>query len=194
MRTPLARARGSVELLSTGGVIAQGSAGRLRPASLVRMSPWLPLGVPVRGSDCEVALAPARIRGLLGQDSCLGVVVGSELGEIPGLIGALGHELGNPAKPVVLTGARVPVHRVGTDAPGNVADAIRVALSAEAWGLGVLVVLGGRVHAGAEIAFEAGDGAGLVRSEPWGPIGLVSERGVEIVRRPIAGPGVAGPG
>lgn len=185
---------GSVELISTGGVLAQGSAGRLRPASLVRMSPWLPAGVPVRGSDCELSASPARIRELLGQASCLGVVVGAELGEIPGLIAALGRELGNPARPVVVTGARVPMHRVGTDAPGNVADAIRVVLSAKAQGLGVLVVLGGRVHAGAEVVFEMGNGADPVRSEPWGPIGLVSERGAEIVRRPIVGVGVAGAG
>lgn len=181
--------RGFLQLYSVGGVIAQGPGGRLRPASLVRMSRWLPEGIPVKGDDLDAEGAADRIARSAGEARCLGVVVALEIAAIGSQALEIGAVLSAGAGTIVLTGARVPMHRVGTDAPGNIADAIRVACEAGARGLGVLVVLGGRVHAGSEVVCEDAEGGARVRSEPWGPIGLVSERGVEIVRRPVAGPG-----
>src|SRR3954467_1474825 len=48
--------------------------------------------------------------------------------------------------PVVFTGAIRPASSPGADGPANLLDAVSVAASAEAAGMGVLVVFGGEIH------------------------------------------------
>ncbi len=48
--------------------------------------------------------------------------------------------------PIVFTGAIRPASAPGADGPANIADAASVAASADASGLGVLVVFGGEIH------------------------------------------------
>lgn len=50
-------------------------------------------------------------------------------------------------KPVVFTGAMIPVNQSATDGPRNLANAIRLVLSPDAQTLGVVVCMNGEVHA-----------------------------------------------
>jgi L-asparaginase len=87
------------------------------------------------------------------------------------------------AKPVVVTGAMRNASEPDYDGPRNLADAVRVAATPAAEGLGTLVVLGGRIiggdqaikaHATALDAFQSRDGQ---------PVGEVAEGRVTITRR-----------
>lgn len=177
-------ARGFIQLLSLGGTISQGSGGTLRPSSLIKMARWLPPDIPVRGADATMPMAPDRIVEALNQSGCIGVVVALDLSGIESLIRELGSTSTPNVVPIILTGAVIPPRSAGTDAPGNIADALRVACDPATRGLGVLVVVQGRIHAGAEVRFGSIDRGQLPHSEPLGPIGLVTPQGVEIVRRP----------
>lgn len=82
------------------------------------------------------------------------------------------HRVFAPAKPVVLTGAMRPATSLQSDGPQNLQDSIAIAAGSEA--SGVLVVMAGTVHAGAEVrkihpyrldVFSSGDSGPLARIE-----------------------------
>ncbi|OYT99885.1 MAG: L-asparaginase [Burkholderiales bacterium PBB1] len=84
-----------------------------------------------------------------------------------------------PAKPVVLTGAMRPATSARADGPGNLRDAVRVALASGRVGrAGVVAVLAGQVHGARQVrkahptrldAFDSGEA---------GPLGVVQGDGV----------------
>jgi L-asparaginase len=79
------------------------------------------------------------------------------------------------AKPIVFTGAMRAASDLGWDGPANLIAAVRTAASAEARGQGVLVVMGDRIFAGADVTkahthmLDAFDSPGL------GPLGVVDD-------------------
>ena len=93
-----------------------------------------------------------------------------------------------PTKPVVLTGAMRPATSARADGPGNLRDAVRVALeSARVGRAGVVAVMAGQVHGAHQVrkahparldAFDSGEA---------GPLGWVQADGVSW------GPGAADP-
>ncbi|HEX7438913.1 MAG TPA: asparaginase, partial [Caldimonas sp.] len=96
------------------------------------------------------------------------------------------HRVFAPLKPVVLTGAMRPATSLQADGPQNLQDAITLAAGSEA--SGVLVVMAGTVHAGAEVrkihpyrldAFSSGESGALARIE---------EGRVRLLRRWPVGP------
>jgi L-asparaginase len=78
-------------------------------------------------------------------------------------------------KPIVFTGAMRAASDLGWDGPANLIAAVRTAASAEAIGQGVLVVMGERIFAGADVTkihthmLDAFDSPGL------GPLGVVDD-------------------
>ena len=56
------------------------------------------------------------------------------------------------AKPVVVTGAMRPPTAMGTDADGNLMDAVRIAASPESAGKGVLTVLNNEIHSARDVS------------------------------------------
>ena len=55
-------------------------------------------------------------------------------------------------KPVVITGAMRPPTSIGTDADANLMDAVRIAATAHAGGMGVLTVLNNEIHSGRDVS------------------------------------------
>jgi L-asparaginase len=77
--------------------------------------------------------------------------------------------------PVVFTGAIRPASAPGADGPANLVDAVSVAASAEAAGMGVLVCFGGEIHHARGV--RKTDTVSLVAfsSPQTGPLGRVTE-------------------
>ncbi|HEX2016434.1 MAG TPA: asparaginase [Solirubrobacteraceae bacterium] len=77
--------------------------------------------------------------------------------------------------PIVFTGAIRPASAPGADGPANLVDAISVAASAEAVGLGVLVVFGGEVHHARCVRKTDTTSLTAFSSPQTGPLGRVTE-------------------
>jgi L-asparaginase len=77
--------------------------------------------------------------------------------------------------PIVFTGAIRPASAPGADGPANLVDAVSVAASAEASGMGVLVCFGGEIHHARGV--RKTDTVSLVpfSSPQTGPLGRVTE-------------------
>ncbi|MEV0144491.1 MULTISPECIES: asparaginase [unclassified Nonomuraea] len=189
-----------VIVLSTGGTIAtrrdtQGvGLAKDGAGDLLGRLPIDP-GVEVDGVDVLCAgsylFTPAdmrevvlRIREALADHRVLGVVVthGTDAMEETAYLADLFHD---DPRPVVFTGAQRPADAVDGDGPRNLADAITVAASGAARGLGVLICFDGVVHAArgtrkthtvALAAFSAPDG---------GPLGRVRAGEVDITLTPV---------
>ncbi|MCC7275386.1 MAG: asparaginase [Alphaproteobacteria bacterium] len=86
--------------------------------------------------------------------------------------------------PVVLVGAQRPASALGTDAGPNLLHAVRVAGSAEARGLGVLVLLNDEIHAAREVTKTSTLRLQTFRSPDFGLLGHADADRVVIYRRP----------
>lgn len=91
---------------------------------------------------------------------------------------------------VVVTGAMRNAGTVGADGPSNLLDAVRVASSDGAAGLGVLVVMHGEIHAARQVRKTHATSLGAFTSPSSGPVGSVSEGTVRF----LASPDVPRPG
>jgi L-asparaginase len=87
------------------------------------------------------------------------------------------------AIPVVVTGAMLPPTLPGSDASANLRDAIRVAASASAVGLGVLVAMAGEIHPARDVRKAHSTRLTAFTSGEFGPVGVVEEGHVTIFRR-----------
>ena len=88
-------------------------------------------------------------------------------------------------KPIVFTGAMRAASDLGWDGPQNLLDAVRVAASPEAVGIGTMVVMGGRVFAGLEDTKSHTHQLDAFEAPGLGPIGVIDEDRVIFRRRVI---------
>jgi L-asparaginase len=77
--------------------------------------------------------------------------------------------------PIVLTGANRPASGAGADGPANLLDALTVAGSVHATGLGTVVVFGGEIHAGMSVRKVDSTGPAAFGSPVTGSLGRVVE-------------------
>ena len=83
-------------------------------------------------------------------------------------------------RPVVLVGAMRPATALSADGPLNLLQAVQVALSSDARGHGVLVVMDGQIHAAQRVTKLATQGVGAFASPGRGPLGWVDDVGVHL--------------
>ena len=81
-------------------------------------------------------------------------------------------------RPVVLVGAMRPATALSADGPLNLLQAVQVALSSDARGHGVLVVMDGQIHSAQRVTKVATQGVGAFASPGSGPLGWVDDAGV----------------
>ncbi|WP_142847177.1 asparaginase [Telmatospirillum sp. J64-1] len=88
-------------------------------------------------------------------------------------------------KPVVFTGAQKAADDPESDGPRNVLDAIRVAASDAARGIGVLVVFDQEIHAARDVTKTHTSQLGTFQSAEHGKLGEVDQGQVVLHRRPL---------
>ncbi|MGA2009128.1 MAG: asparaginase [Solirubrobacteraceae bacterium] len=192
----------TVRLLATGGTISmQGrhAVPALDGAQLVEALPALRafdglsaesvLSLPGPQITPAEALLVARRAGRAAHDG-EGVVIttGTDTLEELAMLCALTY--GGDA-PVVITGANRPASAPGADGPANLFDAVAVAASAAAHGLGVVVVFGGEILAATSARKIDSTGPAAFGSPVAGPIGRVVEGRVWLHARPLRQPPLA---
>jgi L-asparaginase len=89
------------------------------------------------------------------------------------------------ALPVVLVGAQRPSSALSSDAGMNLVNAIRVAASPEARGMGVLVVLNDEIHAAREVTKTATLRLQTFRTPDFGVLGHADGDAVVFYRQPV---------
>lgn len=87
-------------------------------------------------------------------------------------------------KPVVVTGAQRPFTALSTDGPVNLLDAMRVAATKEAAGLGVLVVINNEIHSARDVTKTSTYRLHTFQSRAYGILGDVDADVINIYRRP----------
>jgi L-asparaginase len=185
-----------VVLLSTGGTIsmrgelaipADGPEELLGGAGVGGVRSRALLALPGPHMSLQDALLVAREAAAAAADGA-GVVVthGTDTLEETAFLTDLLH--GNGA-PIAFTGAIRPGSAPGADGPANLSDAVAVAGSAEAEGLGTVVVFAGQVHAAREARKADSSGPATFDSPAGGPIGRVVEGRLALRARPARPPG-----
>lgn len=126
-----------------------------------------------------------RIRLALAGADCDGVVVthGTDTMEESAFLADL---LIDSPKPVVFTGAQRHAGDPDSDGPRNLADAIRVAASEQAIGLGALILFEGDIHAAREVTKAHTSRVDTFRSIGYGKLGQIDRGKVFVARRPGA--------
>src|SRR4051812_46161242 len=176
-----------VRILTAGGTIAMVGEGGARPEldaeALVASVPGLQafpdleaitvLNKPSAHLTLEDQLQICRAARDASRRG-IGVVVthGTDVLEETAMLCDVLH---NADAPIVFTGAIRPASAAGADGPANLVDAVSVAASAPASGMGVLVVFGGEIHH-ARCARKTDTTSLVAFSSPQtGPLGRVSE-------------------
>jgi L-asparaginase len=90
-------------------------------------------------------------------------------------------------RPVVLVGAQRPPSALSTDAGLNLVNAIRVAASAEARGMGVLVLLNDEIQAARDVTKTSTTRLQTFKSRDFGVLGHSDGDAIAFYRRPIRG-------
>ena len=89
------------------------------------------------------------------------------------------------ALPVVVVGAQRPSSAISSDAPLNLINGVRVAASAEARGLGVLVLLNDEIHAAREVTKTSTGRMQTFRSPDFGALGHADGDKLAWYRKPL---------
>lgn len=87
-------------------------------------------------------------------------------------------------KPIVVVGAQRPITGISTDGPINLLNAVRLAASERARGLGVLVVLNDEIHAAREVTKSSVFRLNAFQSPDFGVLGHTDLDDILIYRQP----------
>ena len=130
------------------------------------------------------ALAELCHRLASEHDDLAGIVIGHGTATLEETAYALNLTLKMP-HPVVLVGAQRPASALSTDAALNLVNAVRVAASPDARGMGVLVVLNDEIQAAREITKTSTLRLQTFRTPDFGVLGHADGDAVAFYRRPL---------
>jgi L-asparaginase len=189
----------SVSILALGGTIASTGAGAgvsptLSAAQLVESVPGLADVARIEAETFRqvpspeltlsdlVALAREIERRIGGGNAGVVVTQGTNTIEETAFVLDL---LVESDAPVVVTGAMRNPTLAGADGPANLLAAVSTAVTAQARGLGTLVVFADEIHAARFVRKAHTQSITPLLSSPIGPIGWLSEGAVRIGARPV---------
>jgi L-asparaginase len=194
----------SVRMLAAGGTISmrgEHAVPALDAAQLVEAVPELVnfpdltaesvLGLPGPQISLTQALDLSQRAAAAAADGA-GVVIttGTDTLEELAVLCAL-HHAGDA--PIVLTGANRPASATGADGPANLLDAVTLAASPRAAGLGAIVVFGGEIHAAMSVRKVDSTGPAAFGSPVAGPLGRIVAGRVWLHARPLTPPHITPP-
>lgn len=162
------------------------SLGACAPDFEVTLDDFVNLGSNL--IDLETAFRLARhIEARLHDDAVVGCVVahGTDTLEESAFLTSL---VVASEKPVAFTGAQRGADAPDADGPGNLADAMRVAASPEAVGLGTVVVFDGAVLGARDATKVHASRAAAFASPGVGPLGMVDRGELIVTHRPTRVP------
>src|SRR3989441_3469589 len=190
-----------VVVLTTGGTIStrdvdgSGAKPALRGQDLLKEIPGLSAAADVEVA--ELAFVPGafmtlqtmgqmseRARQIVAQPQVAGLVIphGTDTLEESAYLLYLTVDT---EKPVVFTGAMRNASQIGFDGYRNLYDAIRVAASETARGLGTLVVLNEEIHSARWVTKTNGQKEDTFKSPATGPLGVIYGDGPRIFMHPM---------
>jgi L-asparaginase len=190
-----------VHVITTGGTIAgkPQAGGHVAPglsgdelvaripdaAALAHITVESPLNVASAAIGFnEMLLIARRAQTALDDPAVAGVVVTHGTGSLE-QTAYFADVTVNAEGPLVFTGAMRNPTLPSDDGPLNLLDAIRVAASPNARGLGVLVVLNGLIHAARDVQKSHSSRIDAFQSPEFGPLGAIDEDHVFMARRPF---------
>lgn len=186
-----------VHFIGTGGTISGGPAGSLDAAGLaalipdvvnvakVTMEDHTRIGSSRMTPEIQFELAK-RVTALFASDAGLaGIVISHGTDSLEETAFLLDLLVG-PDRPVVFAAAQRAPRQSDSDGPRNLLNAMRIAASPAARGLGVLVTLNDEIHAARDVRKLHTVAVDAFRSPGVGPVGYVDEGRVFVTRRPAA--------
>lgn len=125
----------------------------------------------------------ATLRTVLRDDSVSGIVVTHGTATLEETAYLMDLTVATD-KPIVLTGAQRNFDEPDADGPRNLLYAVLVATSPEARGRGVLVAVGGEIHAACDVTKSHTERLTCFAGRDSGPVGMVSKRAVTFLNVP----------
>jgi L-asparaginase len=188
-----------VAVVTTGGTIDSLGADRLDLAAYLetgrRLDPGALLaGIPELAAVADVTEVPFRrlrahamtdedladlrdlVAGILARDEADGVVVTHGTNTLEETASLLQLTVAGDA-PIVITGAMRPASALSADGPLNLVDAVRVAASPDARGLGALVVMDDTIHGARDVTKSNTMRTNAFSDGAAGPLGRVDGDG-----------------
>ena len=169
----------SVDDPAKGGVVPSGSAASLVEGLAI---PGIAVEAVELARVSSMAITPSqvldwsrRVAEVLEREDVRGAVLTTgtnAMEEVAFLLDLLHVQ----EKPLVVTGAMRPASAPAPDGPGNLRDAVLVAVTAECRGLGVLVTLNGTVHAAGHVRKASGQRLDAFVSPTSGPVARLDRR------------------
>lgn len=184
-----------VRLIATGGTIAEGRSGpltanelpglvpELRSIAQLSVEDYLSIGSSQMTPELQFGLAQ-RVNSLFRNDPGLsGIVIthGTDsLEETAFLLDLVVED----ERPVVVTGAMRPPREPDSNASRNLLNAVLLAASSGARGLGVVVTLNDEIHAARNVRKTHTIAVDAFSSPPNGPIGYIDGGRIYVTHRP----------
>ena len=132
----------------------------------------------------DLALTALHLNAVLARPDIAGAVVIHGTNALEETAFFMHMTLKSP-KPLVITGAQRPFTAMSSDGVINLIDAVRVAVSPDAHGKGVLVVANNEIHSGRDVTKTSTYRLHTFKSRDSGPLGFADADGVVLYRAPV---------
>lgn len=181
-------AAGEALVSSMAGAALLETMGSLAPPMALELEEFCNIGSYAMDLETSFRLA-RRVGSILADPDTRGVVVthGTDTMEEAAFLADL---VVRSDKPVVFTGAQRDAMAPDADGPRNMADAIRVAVTLQARGMGAVIVFDGEIHAARDVTKLHCSRVGAFASGEHGMLGTVDGVRVVVHRRPVLRLGV----